>query len=158
MKRLEKLLFGIALVAGVSQMAHAQSYNTALGLRFGYYGDAAINVKHYLGGNGAIEGTIGGGKYHIFLEGLYEWNFSIPEANGLNWYLGLGANVYDWNDGHKHGYYNNGFNLGVRGVVGLEYTFDFPLNLAFHTGPSIGLINGPGYSGWGGSLAVRYAF
>ncbi|MDX1446884.1 hypothetical protein [Lishizhenia sp.] len=156
MKGIKKMLVVLAFLAGGIGVASAQNYNTAVGLRFGSYGDGAINLKHMLGGSNAIEATLGGGRYHLFLEGLYEWNFDL--GSGFNWYLGAGAHAFLWNDNHPVKYYEDGFALGARGVIGIEYTFDFPLNLALHTGPRIGIINGPGYAGWGGSLAIRYAF
>lgn len=156
MKRMKKMLVALAFIAGGIGVASAQDYNNALGLRFGSYGDAAVNIKHMLGGMNAIEGTLGGGSNHFYLEGLYEWNWGL--GSGFNWYLGAGASAFIWDDNHPFNDYDNGFSLGARGVLGLEYTFDIPINLALHTGPRVGIINGPFYSGWGGSLAIRYAW
>lgn len=156
MKGMKKMLVALAFIAGGIGVASAQNYNNALGLRFGSYGDGALNLKHMLGGSNAIEATLGGGSHHLYLEGLYEWNWDL--SGGLNWYLGAGAGAFMWGDGHNNDKFEDGFALSARGVIGLEYTFDFPLNLALHTGPRIGIINGPGYAGWGGSLAIRYAW
>lgn len=156
MKGMKKMLIALAFVAGGMGVASAQNYSNALGLRFGSYGDGALNLKHMLGGSNAIEATLGGGSHHLFLEGLYEWNWDL--GSGFNWYAGLGANAYIWNDGHNSNFHDDGLSVGARGVLGIEYTFGIPLNLALHTGPRIGIINNLGYSGWGGSLAIRYCW
>lgn len=152
MKRILVLLVFIT----VSIFSYSQNYKTAIGIKGGYPGYGSLNGKHFLNSKSAIEGSIGGSSNTLWLQGLYELNFSLEE--GLNWYAGGGANVGFYS-------YKNPFNnvrtsnmvLGLNGIVGLEYTFeDFPLNVALDTGPNLRLINSLGF-GWGAGLAVRYA-
>lgn len=152
MKRILVLLVFIT----VSTFSYSQNYKTAIGIKGGYPGYGSLNGKHFLNSKTAIEGSIGGGTNTLWLQGLYELNFSLED--GLNWYAGGGANIGFYS-------YKNPFNnertsnmiLGLNGIVGLEYTFeDLPLNVALDTGPNLRIINSLGF-GWGAGLAVRYA-
>lgn len=153
---MKKVLF-IAFFA-ITFTSLGQEYKTAIGLRGSYTGWGALNIKHMLSDNHGLEGTIGGGRNYLWAEALYEWNSSIPKVDGLGWYLGAGGALGTYSNGYTHQKENyNGFHLGARGVIGIEYTIpSLPLNFAFHTGPYIGLINSYGF-GWHGSFAIRYA-
>lgn len=152
---MKKIGLILSLVA-LSTFSLAQNYKTAVGVKGGYPGYGSINGKHFLNSKTAIEGSIGGGSNTLWLQGLYELNFSLED--GLSWYAGGGANVGFFS--YKNPLNNertNNIMLGLNGIVGLEYTFeDFPLNVALDTGPNILLINSFGF-GWGAGLAVRYA-
>jgi hypothetical protein len=118
--------------------------------------DILYNQQHFLNSKTAIEGSIGGGTNTLWLQGLYELNFSLEQ--GLNWYAGGGANVgfYSFKNTITNERTSNMI-LGLNGIVGIEYTFeDFPLNVALDTGPNLRIINSFGF-GWGAGIAVRYA-
>ena len=136
--------------------SYAQNYKTAVGIKGGYPGFGSLNGKHFLNSKTAIEGSIGGGSNTLWLQGLYELNFSLED--GLNWYAGGGANVgfYSYKNPLNNQRTSNMI-LGINGIVGIEYTFeDFPLNVALDTGPNIQIINSFGF-GWGAGIAIRYA-
>jgi hypothetical protein len=152
---MKNCLILLVIIASTS-FSYAQNYKTAVGIKGGYPGFGSLNGKHFLNSKTAIEGSIGGGSSTLWLQGLYELNFSLED--GLNWYAGGGANVGFYS-------YKNPFNnqrtsnmiLGINGIVGIEYTFeDFPLNVALDTGPNIQIINSFGF-GWGAGIAIRYA-
>ena len=152
---MKNCLILLVIVASTS-FSYSQNYKTAIGIKGGYPGFGSLNGKHFLNSKTAIEGSIGGGSNTLWLQGLYELNFSLED--GLNWYAGGGANVgfYSYKNPLNNQRTSNMI-LGINGIVGIEYTFeDFPLNVALDTGPNILLINSFGF-GWGAGLAVRYA-
>ena len=67
-------LFYLTLVLVFSQAAHAQLYQTSIGLKGGFPGYGSLNVKHFLTRSNAIEGSIGGNQNGIILQGMYEIN------------------------------------------------------------------------------------
>jgi hypothetical protein len=146
----------ILMLFAVTTFSYSQNYKTAIGVKGGYPGYGSLNGKHFLNSKTAIEGSIGGGTNTLWLQGLYELNFSLEQ--GLNWYAGGGANVgfYSFKNTITNERTSNMI-LGLNGIVGIEYTFeDFPLNVALDTGPNLRIINSLGF-GWGAGLAVRYA-
>jgi len=161
MKKMITLLFACLLVSG---FAFNQNYNTALGIKFGpgwYGGSGGLNIKHSLGGSTAIEGLIGGGAHHVWLQGFFEINKDLGEE-GLNLYYGIGADVGFWGDGHgrryRDDYYYGGTWAGIDGIIGIEYTFaSVPLNFALDAVPSIRVAPYVGF-GIGANFAIRYAF
>lgn len=152
---MKNCLILLAIIASTS-FSFAQNYKTAIGIKGGYPGYGSLNAKHFLGSKNAIEGSIGGGANTLWLQGLYELNYTLED--GLNWYFGGGANVgfYSFKNTITNERTSNMI-LGINGVLGIEYTFeDFPLNVALDTGPNIRIINSFGF-GWGAGIAVRYA-
>ena len=146
----------ILVLFAVITFSYSQNYKTAIGVKGGYPGYGSLNGKHFLNSKTAIEGSIGGGTNTLWLQGLYELNFSLEQ--GLNWYAGGGANVgfYSFKNTFTNERTSNMI-LGLNGIVGIEYTFeDFPLNVALDTGPNLRIINSFGF-GWGAGIAVRYA-
>ena len=140
-------LFYLTLVLVFSQAAHAQLYQTSIGLKGGFPGYGSLNSKYFLSKNIAIEGSIGGNQNGIILQGLYEINAPLS-TSGLSWYYGGGAYIGS--------YSNSGMLLGVTGVLGIEYRFeDFPLNIALDSGPALNFIPTTKFN-WGGGLAARY--
>ena len=73
-----------------------------------------------------------------------EWGFYAGPGVAVG--LGLGEASY--------------FSLAVAGMVGLEYTFNFPLQLSLDVRPQIGLGFGGHGLHWGlmPALGVRYRF
>jgi hypothetical protein len=152
---MKNYLILLVIIASTS-FSYAQNYKTAIGIKGGYPGFGSLNGKHFLNSKTAIEGSIGGGSSTLWLQGLYELNFSLED--GLNWYAGGGANVgfYSYKNPLTNDRTSNMI-LGINGIVGIEYTFeDFPLNVALDTGPNIQVINSFGF-GWGAGIAIRYA-
>lgn len=160
----------------IANFGFSQDYSTAIGIKGGFSGIGALNVKHNLGGRAAFEGSIGGGSNFIWLQGLYEIN--NPIQDGLSWYYGGGVDVGFWtysrsyynkyNAAYYDDYYDDDFYFGNRytghrafggldGVIGLEYTFaKIPLNLAIDASPALRLFPRVGFALYG-SIAARFA-
>lgn len=161
---MKKLILLAFVIFGLSNLTNAQQYRTAIGIKGGFPGYGSLSVKHNIGGTSYLEGNLGGGYRHLWLQGLYEKNFNIQ--GGLDWYLGGGADVGFWSDGyyyygrghHHHDYYTGrGAWGGIDGIVGLEYTFEeVPINLALDVTPTIRLFPHVGFYMYG-SLAIRFA-
>lgn len=88
--------------------------------------------------------TWGAGPEHHWMytttSGTYQWTF--PIVAGLQWFIGLGAQV-----GLYHHVYepNSDFNethvsLAAVAQGGIEYNFDFPLQLAIDARPGVDLL------------------
>ena len=95
------------------------------------------------------------------LTGLYEKHMPIPNAEGLQWYVGGGGHFGLWNSSWRlrNPPSTAVFAIGVDGVLGLDYKIpNAPLAVSFDWQPSFNLV-GHTYveGGWGG-LAVRYTF
>jgi hypothetical protein len=84
-----KKSLAIIVMCVVTTFSFSQNYKTAIGIKGGYPGFGSLNGKHFLNSKTAIEGSIGGGSSTLWLQGLYELNFSLED--GLNWYAGGGA-------------------------------------------------------------------
>ena len=157
---------GILMVVMLTvSLSWGQSYKTAIGIKGGwpYYG--TIDVKHNFGGAYG-EFRVGGYAHDLWFQGLFEKNYAIVDAAGLEWYWGVGGHIGFWNygPGYHPRYYDgyvgnyNGAYAGVDGVIGIEYTFDaIPLNLAADFGPSVNFYGGGTWIGWGGAFAARIA-
>ena len=90
---------------------------------------------------------------------MFKFRFVIPpslfRAINWNWYAGVGAGA---------GLYDKYFFAGVAGRIGVEYNFDFPLNVSLDWRPVIGpAFGGNGFHDEGlfaGAIAwgIRYRF
>lgn len=86
---------------------------------------------------------------------IYHWDWNITD--GLNWYIGPGAQVVLYDE--KYYDSNDGIYIGLGGQIGLEYDFSelgAPLLLGLDTRPMF-LFSGWGV-GYGGALSLRYLF
>ena len=151
---MKKIILVAALVLGFAAAAVAQP--RAIGVRLGNGGE--VSYQHTLGGNFLeVDGGIGlgfDGVFNVGATGIYnfmiaqpdltdrgEWGFSAGPGASVG--LGLGDANY--------------LTLGVAGMVGLEYSFWFPLQLSIDFRQHIGIGNGfwaPSSVG----LGVRYKF
>ena len=147
---LSVLLF--VAVTHVNAQEESSSYNTAVGIKF-YPG--ALSIKHFVTNDAAIEGLASFWSDGFRVTGLYEFHHDISSVDGLKWYIGPGAHVQL--DGS--GYHGGGAEIGVDGVLGLDYKFtEAPINLSLDWQPSFSIGSYSGfYGGWGG-LGLRYAF
>lgn len=160
---MKKLVFLISFIA-IGLSINAQSYKTSLGLRMGLgYG---LTVKHMLNQKSGVEGLFYSRWRGFNFTGLYEVHHSIPELDGLYWYVGGGAHIGVFNDRYYRGWgtYNTGrtYNvIGIDGIIGLEYVFeDIPVNLSLDWKPAINLFGAGDNIFWGdsGALSARYIF
>lgn len=140
----------------------AQTYNTALGLRFG--DPSGITVKHFVSNSGAVEGIAGFSSNHLTFTGLYEFHASFFGANRLNWYFGPGLHA-GWHFHNKNPWWKDDFNddnhviFGGDLIIGLEYTFvQLPLNLSLDWKPGINIIGHQNVFFNNGAISIRFAF
>ncbi|MGI6320379.1 MAG: hypothetical protein ACOXZK_05360 [Bacteroidales bacterium] len=157
---MKKNFLVLAIVLAGFFTAQAQVNPHAIGLRFG--GGTAfggeLSYQMGMGSSNRLELDLGwsGGKDYSYLNlaAIYHWNWNITE--GLNWYVGPGANV----GLYSHKYDDNGLMIGVGGQIGLEYDFNshsVPLLLSLDTRPMFHLNRGNGLW-WGAALGLRYTF
>jgi hypothetical protein len=145
---MKKLFLSAFMLAGMAFTTQAQSIaKNALGLRLGDndgFG-AEVSYQRGLGDNNRLELDLGwrDSKYYdaVKLVGLYQWVWNIE--GGFNWYAGVGGGVgtFDYNyDGpgpFNNDYDDNGTFLLVAGDIGIEYKFDFPLQLSLDFRPEL---------------------
>lgn len=151
---MKKIILAAALVLGFAVAASAQP--RAIGVRIGNGGE--ISYQHSMGSNFLeVDGGLGlglvDGVFNVGATGIY--NFMISEfGNGFGFYAGPGAGV-----GLALGDVNY-LALSAAGMVGIEYNFNFPLQISLDFRQHIGI----GFSGngiWAPSsvgLGLRYQF
>ena len=146
------LLFSVAALA----QNNSSSYKTALGI--GVY-PGAITIKHFTEPNRALEGLLYFYNYGVRFTGLYEFHGDINDAAGLKWFVGPGVHLGFWNNDWKHDYpdRNGGIDLGVDGIVGLDYKIKgAPLNVSIQWQPSFTFVSYAYFEGGWGGFALRY--
>ncbi len=147
-----------ALPSSSDAQSLGQDYRTGVGVKIGYWGGGALDVKHFLKPTAALEGLLGFGSHWFTITGLYEFHGPITGAPGLLWYVGPGAHIGFWNSGYRddHSDYGSAF-FGVDGVLGLDYKFNgAPIDLSLDIQPEISIPDG-GFGIWGG-LGIRFTF
>jgi len=91
----------------------------------------------------------------IKLNGLYQWVWPIEQS--FNWYAGVGGGLGSFSNSTPNG--DNGTFIFAAGDIGIEYNFDFPLQVSLDLRPEIG---GNGYFensfGTDIALGLRYKF
>ena len=155
---MKKIIIAAALVLGFAVAASAQP--RALGVRIGNGGE--ISYQHNLNGENFIEAVLGlGGFSYLNVAGTYNFMIAQPAwTNAGEWgfYAGPGIAL-----GAGQGI----FNVGIAAQVGLEYTFDFPLQISVDLRPQIGMVSATandvtarafGVWGWYPHLGIRYRF
>ncbi len=150
---MKKFLVIAAMMLGLAVAASAQP--RALGARLGYGVD--LSYQHQLGNN-FVEADLGLENFAA-LNVAATYNFMIAQpawtAQGeWGFYVGPGVAV---------GAANEFLAIGAACQVGLEYTFDFPLQLSLDVRPQLGLVTtdgvkGFGIWGWSPHLGIRYRF
>ena len=150
---MKKILLTAALILGLSFAASAQP--RAIGAKFGWGLD--LSYQHSFGTN-FLEADLGLNNFNALdVVGVYNFMIAQPywtDRGEWGFYAGPGAAL---GLGMKDE--NNYFHLAVAGMVGLEYTFWFPLQLSFDIRPQIGAGFGHGlYWTMTPSIGVRYRF
>ena len=161
MKNSSVLIIIIAFLGSI----HAQEISkNALGLRLGdndgFGGE--ISYQRHLSHNNRLELDLGWRNSNeidaIKIAGIYQWVWNIDK--GFNWYAGFGGGVGTWSY-NSNGYDENGTILFAAGDIGIEYIFDFPMQLSLDMRPELYLDNndfrdsnfGPDVA-----LGIRYQF
>ena len=153
---MKKIIVLAAVILGFSVAAAAQP--RAIGVRVGNGGE--ISYQHTLGQNFLeVDGGLGlgfDGVFNIGATGIYNFMIAQPQwtdRGEWGFYAGPGASV-----GLGLGEANY-LTLGAAGMVGLEYTFWFPLQLSFDLKPQLGFGFNYGFHfNVMPSLGVRYRF
>ena len=164
---MKKILLVLVTLLGFVAVSSAQS--KSLGLRFGAF-DSEISYEHYAKGADFMEFELGAhyryGYAGFRATGIYNWMIAQPNwtrRGEWGFYGGIGGSLgavpYEQDDDH----YVHSFYAAFVAQIGLEYTFWFPLQLAFDMRPAIGLVGGhfsTSYLGEGfvPTLSVRYSF
>ncbi len=154
---MKKTLLILAAVFGFAAIACAQP--KAVGLRAGSPAIAA-SYENYVNGDDFLEFELGfsDGTDKIFVDGVYNFMILQPDwttSGSWGFYGGPGAGVKiaDKPDG-------NVVYAGIVGNLGLEYTFDFPLQISLDIRPRVmigdGEVDTDDIFTFG--LGVRYCF
>ncbi len=122
-----------------------------LGLRFGGYD----------GANVAIDGVFSAGQFSrihadvsfwnggMGIDALWDFIYKPLGEEAFNWYVGAGPYL---------GFGNSNFDLGIKGEIGLEYRFNFPMALGIDWRPGLEIVDNTKFWGGGFGLNVRYVF
>lgn len=158
---MKKTFLILAALVGFAFAASAQP--KSIGGRLGNYGIDVSYENYVFGGADFLEFGLGldngfsTSSFHV--DGIY--NFMILQPNWTSmgswgFYAGPGASVAVWKNKNDE----NTVYAGFVGNVGLEYTFDFPLQLSVDFRPRLmfgdGGLRGDGPFSLG--VGVRYAF
>ena len=158
---MKKALLILTVLIGSAAATFAQP--KSIGGRLGNYGIDVSYENYVMGGSDFLEFGLGldngfsTSAFHV--DGIY--NFMILEPDWTlvgHWgfYAGPGASVAVWKNSDDE----NTVYAGFLGNVGLEYTFNFPLQLSIDFRPRLmfgdGRVRGDGPFSLG--LGVRYAF
>lgn len=147
---MKKLFLSAFMLAGMAFTAQSQEIaKNALGLRLGdndgFGGE--ISYQRGLGDNNRLELDLGwrdSKNYDALkLVGLYQWVWNIE--GGFNWYAGVGAGIGSWSYNDLPPAYrgdDNGVFLLAAGDIGIEYKFDFPLQLSLDFRPELYFADG----------------
>jgi hypothetical protein len=162
---MKKILLSTVFGLGVLTAASAQDISkNAIGIRAGD-GDGLgteISYQRALGANNRLELDLGYENNDNFdavkLTGIYQWVWNLDGS--FNWYAGAGGGLasasYDrpFNDGGD----DSETALLAAGMVGIEYSFDFPLLLSLDMRPEIYFGDFRDGSDFDIALGIRYQF
>jgi hypothetical protein len=167
------IIASITMVTLTFGTAIGQNYNSAIGVRLGGLA-SGISLKHFVSGNGALEGLLSFHSHTFIITGLYESYHAFPNAEGLAWFWGGGAHIGFYGTDYRYGGwyydkhhhkvlevdddYDSSVSFGGDFIIGLDYKFkNAPVNLSLDVKPMIDLIPGV-YGYWEGGLGIRFTF
>jgi hypothetical protein len=164
---MKKIFFTISLLICTLSILNAQKISdNALGIRIGNNEGLGgeLSFQHKLSNDNRLEADLGwrsDTNYGaIKLVGLYQWIW--PLENNFNLYAGVGAGFVSWNyDEKKYNFKNSGTFAFASGDIGIEYNFDFPLQVSLDLRPEF-YFNAKDYRannfGSDFGLGIRYKF
>ena len=154
-----------------------QAQEKAIGIRFsgGNSNGAEITYQMPIGGEtnrlqldlGAnFDGDDNVSYLATTITGTYQWMWDLADVDGLAWYAGPGASVGLWMLNFDQAFNDlgveddSGLNLGIGGIVGIEYTIpSAPFQISLDSRPIWNISGADDYgSNIGVSLAARYLF
>lgn len=153
-------LYAIAIF-GFATFSYAQDISdNAIGLRLGDsdgFG-AEISYQRALGDNNRLEVDLGwrsGDAFDGFkLAGLYQWVWVLD--GDFNWYAGVGGGVGSYS--FENSAIDDETFIFAAGDIGIEYNFDFPLQLSLDFRPELGFGDYSDDLDFDIALGVRYRF
>lgn len=153
---MKKIILLFIFVAGFTALSSAQTTKKAIGLRFGGLTGSGgeLSYQQPFKAN-RLELDLGVNGWGFGLSGIYQWVKPLPQLyEGFNWYWGVGAGLglYSYNSTVA------AFGVGVLGDIGLEYNFEFPLQLSIDYRPGIYVVPSIYPSFDGVCLSARYRF
>lgn len=161
----KKTLLVATMVFSLAFSLQAQNISkNALGLRLGdndgFGGE--ISYQRKLASDNRLELDLGWRNSNyvdaIKLAGLYQWVWRIE--GGFHWYAGIGGGLGSWTY-DRNSNNDNGTFVFVAGDLGIEYDFDFPLQLSLDFRPEL-YFNSDTYreNNFGPDIAlgIRYRF
>lgn len=148
---MKKIILSFVLVLGSLSFISAQ--DNAIGLKFGYGVD--LSYQRMLNDSKRIELDLGLSGFDfdnpaLFVTGVYHWVFDLSQlAPGFKWYVGPGAGL---------GISDSSFALKAVGQIGIEYNFNFPLQLSLDWTPGLLVVPDVDFHYQGFALGIRYRF
>lgn len=145
---MKKIIIAIVAIFVLGGTANAQ-WNMGARINDGWGLGAEFSMQKLFSDANRLELDLGltwwgdGAHYHNLyttVTGAYQWTF--PIVAGLQWFVGPGAQI----GLHQETWDNNKdlnkthIRLAAVGQVGIEYNFDFPLQLALDARPGIDLL------------------
>lgn len=166
---MKKLFLSAFMLFGLVLSTQAQDLRNAIGLRLGDndgFG-AEVSYQRWLSNANRLEFGLGwrDSKHYdaVKLSALYQWVWNIE--GGFNWYAGAGGGLGTWSYGDDlpswaDGRDDSGAFVFIAGDVGIEYNFDFPLQLSLDIRPEIYFGNDFRKNNFGPDIAlgIRYRF
>ena len=163
---MKKTILFASLLFGMAIGAQAQNFSkNAIGLRLGNNDGFGTEISYQarLSPKNRLELDLGwrssNNEDNLKIAGVYQWVWNID--GGFNWYAGVGGGAGTWRYNDNNGINDNGAFAFVAGDLGIEYNFDFPLQLSLDIRPEI-YLNSASYveDNFGPDLAlgVRYTF
>jgi hypothetical protein len=160
---MKKIILTALVLVGLSFTSQAQEISeNALGLRlgdnhgFGY----ELSYQRKLSSDNRLELDLGlrnSNEVNGFkITGVYQWVWNIE--GGFNWYAGIGGGLGTWS--YKNDYFNgsNETYAFVAGDLGIEYNFDFPLQIALDLRPELAFSDYNDGINSDIALSLRYKF
>ena len=157
---MKKYVLSLIIVFISYSYALSQNYQTGIGLRGGF--SNGVTIKHFIGGDKAIEGILSTRWRGFLITGLLEFH-RPTNAEGLVWYFGFGGHLGYWNNNNNKNPWRGDNDvttiIGADGILGIEYTFsEVPFNLSLDWKPAFNIIGHSGFWGDGGAFSIRYVF
>lgn len=142
-KKIFFLIFSLLILNSVLQ---AQNYDSAVGVRLGY--PRGITYKQFTGHTAALEFIVGIGERGSSLTVLFEEHSEVFDYS-MNLVYGVGGHAGIWRDY---------LNVGIDGILGLEFTPNSPFVFAIDYKPTVFLWRSNIRTVTEGAFSVRYAF
>jgi len=157
---MKKILFSVVLVLFSFSVVNAEQ--NRLGLKFG--NGAEISYQRLLSDANRLEFNLGLNSFDnnssFSLSGIYQWTWDLSQlAPGFQWYAGVGGMIGTRTGGVADNDNQSDFRAWVIGNIGIEYNFEFPLQLALDWTPAIRVT--PNFGAFGADhirFAARWRF